>query len=92
MVEVVVVGCKMEIKKTIILASVLAVLTFLAFIPFISADPSDYATCQGYGMMNEFFGGYGLTLMLIYWIIIILVIALIIAAVYWLIKSANKKK
>ena len=41
----------------------------------------------GYGMM----GGYGLGAMLFGWLTGTLVIILIVAAIYWLIKSANKK-
>lgn len=74
--------------KEIILASILALLTFSIVIPFISADPDDYANC---GMMNGFSGSYGTTFMIISWITAILLIALIGAGIYWLIKSANKK-
>lgn len=49
----------------------------------------------GYGgMMSRYsmMGGYGYGAMFFGWITWILVIALIIAAIYWLIKSANAKK
>ena len=36
--------------------------------------------------------GYGYNMMFFGWITWILIIALIIAAIYWLIKTANKKK
>jgi len=75
--------------KTIFSASVFAVLTFLAIIPFISADADDIG-CGGYGMMSGFYGGSGF--MILSWITTILIIALIVAAIYWLIKSANKKR
>lgn len=80
-----------NMKYTIFLA--LAVLTFLTIVPFISADPNDFGTCpMGGGMMNGFYGGYETGFMIISWLIFILFIALIVSAIYWLIKSANKKK
>jgi len=85
----------MENKKllsTIISAAFLAVITFLTIVPFISAATNDYGTCQNYNMMSGFYGTYGSGFMILSWIIFILVIALIISAIYWLIKSANKKK
>jgi len=44
----------------------------------------------GYGGMM--YGLYGGGAMILGWVISLLVIALIIAAIYWLIKSANRKK
>ena len=41
----------------------------------------------GYGMMV----GYGSGAMFFGWIIWILIIALIVAAIYWLVKTANRK-
>ncbi len=52
----------------------------------------DYSSCPmggTYGMMS---GGYGLGSMLFGWVTYLLVIGLIIAGIYWLIKSANKHK
>ncbi|VVB77772.1 Uncharacterised protein [uncultured archaeon] len=62
--------------------------TILVSIAYVSAAPNDYSC----GMMNGFYGGYGSGFMILSWLTFILVIALIIAAIYWLIKSANKKK
>jgi len=42
----------------------------------------------GYGNMM---GGYGAGPMLLGWLTWILIIALIVAGIYWLIKSSNKK-
>jgi len=43
-------------------------------------------------MMGMMYGGnYGYGMMFFGWIIWILFIALIIAAIYWLVKSANRK-
>lgn len=79
-------------KQTIALALILAFATFLAIMPFVSGE-INYSR-DGYceGMMSGFYGGYGLGIMFAWWIIAILIIILIIAAIYWLIKSANKKK
>jgi uncharacterized membrane protein len=84
----------MENKKillTIISAAFLGIITFLAIIPFINAATNNYGVCSSYGMMNGLYGGYGITYMIISWIIMILIIVLILAAIYWLIRSANKK-
>lgn len=43
-------------------------------------------------MMYGMYGGYGADMMLFSWITWFLVVILIIAAIYWLVKSANKKK
>lgn len=46
------------------------------------------------GMMNMMtgYGGYGSGMMLLGWLTYLLIIALIIAAIYWLIKTANRKR
>ena len=80
----------MEIHKNTLLAS-MAFIFILASLTFISA--ADYSSCpmggSTYGMMS---GGYGSGFMLFGWVTYILVIALIVSAIYWLVKSANKKK
>lgn len=43
------------------------------------------------GMMYGFYGSYGIVPALLMWIITLLVIALLVAGIYWLVKSANKK-
>ena len=48
--------------------------------------------CPGGGMMGGFYGGYGTGAMILSWIFSLLVIALIVAGIYWLIKSANTEK
>jgi hypothetical protein len=49
----------------------------------------DYGVCPMGGMM---YGNYGSGFMILSWITYLLVITLVIAAIYWLIKSANKKR
>ncbi len=46
------------------------------------------------GMMSAMwgYGGYGRGLIFISWLTYLLVLALIVSAIYWLIKSANSKK
>lgn len=43
------------------------------------------------GMMYGMFRGYGYGFMLLGWLTYLLIITLIVAAIYWLIKSTNKK-
>lgn len=74
----------MKTKKTIILAS----LVFIYALSMVSAAYTD-GSC---GMMSGLTGSYGSGMMIFSWITYLLVIGLIIAAIYWLIKSANKKK
>ena len=64
----------------------LIILLFAFFnLAIVSAD---YDDC---GMMPGFYvGNIGMTILI--WILSLLVIALIIATIYWLIKSATKKK
>ena len=74
------------------LGSILAV--FLFSITLVSAQ-QEY-NCPMGGMMsgygNMMYGGYGSGTMIFGWVLSILVIALIAAAIYWLIKSANRRK
>jgi len=44
------------------------------------------------GMMYGLYGGYGSGMMLFSWATYILFIILVVAAIYWLFKNANKKK
>ncbi len=66
---------------------------FGAFIFLISlsaiVSAQDY---QGCSMMQGLYGNYGTGFMFLGWITFILFIALVIAGIYWLIKSANRKK
>jgi len=67
----------------IILVSILSIL-------MVSAQ-TDYSNCPvGYGGMM--YGLYGSSAMVLGWVISLLVIVLIVAAIYWLIKSAQKKR
>src|SRR3989344_9159907 len=43
-------------------------------------------------MMGGYYNGYGSGMMFLVWLTYLLIIALIVAAIYWLIKSANRKK
>lgn len=47
----------------------------------------------GYGMMGMMsgYGGYG-TGMVFSWVLYLAILALIIAGIYWLVKSVNKKR
>jgi len=45
--------------------------------------------CQMAGMM---YGQYGFGLGILSWVTSLLLIGLLVAGIYWLIKSANKKK
>lgn len=76
-------------KKTLILLALLPLLV-VSLSAFISAQA--YNCPMGGGMMYGLYGGYGGGMMIFAWILYILVIVLIGAAVYWLIKSANKNK
>jgi hypothetical protein len=68
-------------------------LGFGAFILLISLSAIVSAqSYQGCGMMSGFYGGYGTGFMFLSWITFILFIALLIAGIYWLIKSANRKR
>ena len=60
----------------------------ISLVPVVSAADG-YSGCPMGGMMS---GGYGQGMMLLGWLTYLLFIALIVAAIYWLIKTANKKK
>jgi hypothetical protein len=51
-----------------------------------------YDYSMGSMMYQMMYGGYGFGFAILSWITSLLVIGLIIAAIYWLIKSANRKK
>ena len=74
-------------KKTFLSFSLFVVFV-LAGLAFVSADVGA-GTC---GMMGGMmYGSYGSGMMIFGWLTYLLVIALIIAAIYWLIKSANRR-
>ncbi|MEK6886101.1 MAG: hypothetical protein AABX17_03990 [Nanoarchaeota archaeon] len=70
----------------------IALIGLLFTINLASAAISDNYSCPMGGMMYGAFGGYGTGMMFFSWIIYVLVIILIIAAIYWLVKSANHKR
>ena len=74
-------------NKIVIQSLILA----LVLVRLVSAQTTDYnCPMGGYGgMMGGYYGG---STALLGWVISLLIIALIVAAIYWLIKSANKKK
>lgn len=74
-------------KNKFILLSFLAALISVGI-----SSAQQYANCPMGGYGGMMYGYYGGSAMVLGWIISLLVIALIIAAVYWLIKSANRKK
>ena len=51
---------------------------------------SEAYNCPMGGMMGGFYGGYGSTATVFSWLMFILFVTLIIAAIYWFIKSAKK--
>jgi hypothetical protein len=60
----------------------------IALLPIVLAQSSDnLGYCRG--MMSGFYGGYGSAFMILSWITAILLICLIAAAIYWLIKSVK---
>ena len=71
-------------KKTYLLVS-----AFLLLLPLVSAQQYN-CPMGGYGGMM--YGYYGSGALIFGWIIGLLLIALLIAAIYWLIKSADKRK
>ncbi|MDP2628303.1 MAG: hypothetical protein Q8P15_00200 [Nanoarchaeota archaeon] len=63
---------------------------FVSLLSFVSADVADGYGC---GMMGGWMmGSYGSGWMFFSWLFWILLIVLIVAAIYWLIKSANRKR
>ena len=69
-------------------------ITLLALMfAFNLVSAADYSSCPmgggTYGMMS---GGYGSGFMLFGWVTYILIIVLIISPIYFLVKSANRKK
>ncbi|MBS3078729.1 hypothetical protein J4218_01275 [Candidatus Pacearchaeota archaeon] len=70
---------------------VIGIVVILVVIFLLGIFGSGYGMMNsGYGMMGGLNGGYGYGMMAFGWITWILIIALIIAAIYWLIKTANK--
>ena len=67
-------------------------MTIALLLGVFMAAAQEYDCSMGGGMMYGLYGGYGSGMMLLSGITWFLVIALVIAAIYWLVKSANKKK
>lgn len=65
--------------------------TILTSIVYVSAQEQYNCPMAG-GMMYGIYGGYGTGMMLFSWVTYLLMIALVIAAIYWLITNANKKR
>jgi len=63
----------------------------LSSVTIISAQEQFNCPAGTGGMMYGLYGGYGSGMMLFSWITYVLFIILIVAAIYWLFKNANKK-
>lgn len=74
----------MKIQKT----SILLLIILLGITAAFGETP--YQTCGGFSSMMT--GYYGSGFIFLSWITYLLFLGLIIAAIYWLIKSANKKR
>ena len=84
-------GCKPKMKNDNnwiwAIVAICAVL-LISFFGFGGMMGIGYGNMMGsYGMM----GGYGYGAMFLGWLMWILIIGLIIAGIYWLIKTANRK-
>lgn len=77
---------KQKINQNIIIA----VFTIVLLTTAIISAQEQYNCPMNGGMMYGLYGGYGTGMMFFSWITYLLVIALIIAGIYWLIKNANK--
>ncbi len=62
-----------------------------ALVLVLTVSAQSYGSCP-MGGVGGIYGGYGTGMMVFSWITYILVIGLIVAGIYWLIKSANRKK
>ncbi|MEK6935606.1 MAG: hypothetical protein AABW67_02375 [Nanoarchaeota archaeon] len=83
---------------------VLGLLIFVSALSMISAvqygmmdDNGQFTPTNSYGsmmggMMYGIGGGFGSGMMLLSWITYLAILTLIIAGIYWLIKSANRRK
>lgn len=83
---------------------VLGLLVFISALSMVSAaqygmmdDNGQFTPTNSYegmmsGMIYGMGGGFGSGMMLLSWITYLAILILIIAAIYWLIKSANKKR
>ncbi|MBS3089126.1 hypothetical protein J4402_05150 [Candidatus Pacearchaeota archaeon] len=79
----------MEIKNnTLAIIIIVAIAVFLLSGIFSFSFANKFAQ---YGMMGMMGGGYGYSMMFFGWITWVLVVVLIIAGIYWLIKTADKK-
>ncbi|MEK6875258.1 MAG: hypothetical protein AABX30_01090 [Nanoarchaeota archaeon] len=77
--------------KKINLVILFAFLISLSLIANISALENNANSCLMGGVMYGFNGSYGSGTMILSWTVSILLIVLIIAGIYWFIKSANNK-
>ncbi len=87
---------KMSVLISMVILSALGIVSAAQY--GMMGNDGQFYPSQGYGMMGGMmqmmygYGGYGYGMMLIGWITYLLIIALIITAIYWLIKSANRKR
>lgn len=77
----------MKLKKTTLIA-----LSLILISNFASALDTSTYNCPMGGMMYGVYGGYGGVGQILSGLTYLLVIALLIAGIYWLVKSANRKK
>ena len=70
--------------------NLVVMLALMTLTGIVSAETYNCPMGGGYGGMM--YGGYGSSVMIFGWLISLLVIALIIAAIYWLVKNANRKR
>lgn len=68
----------------------LIVLFVISLVGIASAQTYNCPMGGGYGGMM--YGSYGYGAMTLGWIISVLLIVLIVAAIYWLVKNANRRK
>ena len=78
-----------EMKTNRLILTIVSIFSLVSLV--FAADTDNLAGYCG-GMMSGLYGGYGTSFMLVSWIFYIAIIGLIIAGIYWMIKSANSKK
>ena len=74
---------------------ILTLTTLITILLVNLASAVDTTSCYGYGGMYSMMsgiGGYGYGMATLAWVTYILIIGLIIAGIYWLVKSATRKK
>lgn len=79
-----------NMKNKILFFGILFIVGFIISSTFISAQNTDSDRFYGCPMFG-YNASYGTSYMFLNWIIYALVIVLIVAGIYWIIKSANKR-